>query len=183
MLVLAGVMPCTCDGPSLKNPSSMLGCVGRVQAGASNLWPSALFQIITGIQGLRLSPVSDCRAHRGSNRLRRRGGMALEVLELQVGGICCRDGTGPGPNQGSLGGRRSWADYLGCWVGAGGGGRRLSMKPMKGRLTKAYCPPSQGGQYGYASGLVAPLMLQNACHRDLRQTPSYRRGAVVHWGA
>lgn len=138
---------------------------------------------ITGSQGPRLSPVSDCRGHRVSNRLRRRGGMAWEVLEVRPGGICCRGGSEPGPSQESLWGRRSWAGYLGCWVGAGGGGRRLSMKPMRDMLTTAYCPPCQAGLCGYASGLVAPLMWQNACHRDPQQTPNYRREAAVHWGA
>lgn len=82
--------------------------------------------------------------------------MAWEALELHAGGICHKGGSGPGPSQGSLGGRRSWPWYLGCWVGAGGGGRRLLMKPMTGRPTTAYCPPSQAGLCGYAGELAAP---------------------------
>lgn len=109
--------------------------------------------------------------------------MAWEALGLHAGGICHRGGSGPGLSQGSLLGRRSWAGYLGCWVGAGGGGKRLLMKPMMGRLTRAYCPPSQEGLCGYAGELAAPQMWQNACHTGLQQTPSYRRVAAVHWGA
>lgn len=169
-------MPCTGDNPSLENPSS--GLLWRIRAGACSLWASTLD--VTDIQGLRLSPVSDCRGHRGSSRLRRTVGTAWEVLGLQASGICCRGGSVPDPSQGSLGGRRSWAGYLDCLVGPSGDGRKLSMKPMMGRLTTAYCPPSQAGLCGYASVLAAPLMSQNACHRDPQQTPSYRHEAVVH---
>lgn len=128
-----GTMPCTGDDPNLDYPSS--GLLWRIPSWCLQSVGINAVLDVTGIQGLRLSPVSDCRGHRGSSRLRRRAGMAWEVLGLLASGICCRGGSVPDPSQESHGGRRNWAGYPGCWGGASGDGRKLSMKPMMDRQT------------------------------------------------
>lgn len=156
-------MPCTEDDLSLRSPSS-----GLLYSPSQCLQSVGVSSIsnITGIPRLKLSPVSDCRGHKESNRGRRRGGTPWGDLELQVSGTCCRGGSVPGPSLENRGGRRNLAGHLGCCAGVNEGGMRPLMTPMRGRLTAAYCPPSLARPCGYAGGPAAPLTWQSACRRD-----------------
>ncbi|KAA8592940.1 hypothetical protein FQN60_018395 [Etheostoma spectabile] len=115
--------PVTGHDPNLKNPSS--GPLWRVQAGASSLWASTLFLI---------SLVSESRGGAQSLTVEGIGG----VIGRGGGEGCHRETWRSGQVGFAVGvvasqaQARSWAGFLGCSGGAGGDGRRLSMKPMKG---------------------------------------------------